>query len=180
MDLLKFISDRPRLSLLIGGLMIITGFFITDIPKMIISPEWPTTDGKIISRRLSGVKFEEYDGDYYEKIEAYIRYKYCVDDIPYTSNVINVTDPLYYPYDIAARYPEGKGVTVYYNPKIPSEAVLEPGFVDFFQGIDRYTYILFVTGKYFIHLGISQHKLNKIRKSIRRSSTCLVENTTSK
>ena len=166
MDLLKFISDRPLLSLLIGGLMLITGFLITDIPRMIVSPGWPTTGGTIILRRLSGVKFEEYDGDFYEKIDAYIRYQYTVGDVKYTSNAIDATKRLYYPYDVAARYPEGKEVVVYYNPIKPSEAVIEPGFVHVFQGIDIYSYLLLGVGLYFIHVGISQHKLIKIRKSI--------------
>ena len=166
MDLLKFISDRPLLSLLMGGLMLVISVLISDIPRMIVSPIWPTTDGAVILRRISKVRFEEYDGDYYEKIDAYIRYQYTVDDIKYTSNAIDSTRRLYYPYDVAARYPEGKEVTVYYNPKNPSEAVIEPGFVHFFQGIDIYSYLLLGVGLYFIHVGISQHKLIKIRKSI--------------
>jgi hypothetical protein len=60
-----------------------------------------------------------------------------------------------YPRSYASKYPVGKDVTVYYNPKDPSEAVLEPGFVDTFKAFDVFSYIFFGVGIYYIYRGIS-------------------------
>lgn len=169
-DILSFISGKPLLSLFIGGFLFLLGILISDLPTMFTSPGWPTTEGEIITRTLGGVKFEEYDGDFYTKIEAFIRYQYIVNEVTYTSTSIDATDALYHPYDVAVRYPEGKMVTVYYNPRNPYLSVLEPGFVSFFQIFDIYSYVLFALAIYFIHLGISRRKINKIRQSIEEST----------
>ena len=168
-DIFEILSSKPRLAILIGVLVFIAGILISNLPTMIASLGWPTTDGKIITRTLGGVRFEEYDGDFYTKIEAFIRYQFTVNDVTYTSTSINATDTLYHRYDVAVRYPEGKVVTVYYNPRNPNQSVLEPGFVSFFQIFDIFSYLLFALSIYLFHLGISRQKYIKIRELIEES-----------
>jgi hypothetical protein len=127
---------------------------------MVISQGWPSTEGEIISRYLVGQKFKEYDGDFFMNIDGYIRYQYFVEDIRYTSNAINSIKTPRYPYDIAIQYPEGKDVVVHYNPKNPSIAVLEPGFIWTLDAFDVFSFLLFTAGLYFISLGFSIKTMN--------------------
>jgi hypothetical protein len=110
-----------------------------------------------------GQRFQEYDGDYYTHLDAYIRYEYAVDGVSYSSLSINSIDSPFYPKDVADRYPVGMDVDVYYNPKDPAEAVLEPGFVDVLKAFEFFSYLFFAVGFYFIYVGIS-----KIRNSRRK------------
>ena len=157
-DVFEFMRSRPLLSLMIGGVIFAAGIYFSDIPRMIASPGWPTTEGTIASNRLMGVRFEEYDGDFYTQYDAYIRYQYSVNGITYDSLSINSIETHGYPSSFASRYPVGKDVVVYYNPKDPSEAVLEPGFADIFKAFDVFSYFFFGGGIYFIYVGISRIK----------------------
>lgn len=152
---------KLALNLITGGVMLVIGFLVSDIPKMILSQGWLTTDGKIIHHRFVGQKFKEYDGDFYEKIDVYIRYKYSVDDISYISLSINSIDTPFYPSSYANRYPVGENVIVYYNPENPADAVLEPGFVDISKAFGGFSILTFIAGVFFITLGLSGIK--KIR-----------------
>ena len=167
-DIFGYIHKRPWLSLIIGGLILVTGLIISDIPKMFVSLGWPTTQGTIVHHTRGGQRFEEYDGDFYTNIEVYIRYEYTVDGLSYSSLTINsIYNPFNtYPTEYADRYPVGKEVIVYYNPKKPAEAVLEPGFVNVLKAFGIYSYVLFVLGIYFIYLGISKSKEIKLRKRL--------------
>ncbi len=150
-----YIRSKPLLNLVIGGVAIVIGVLFSDIPKMIVSQRWPTTEGMIVSHQFRGQKYKEYDGDFYINIEVHIRYQYAVNDISYTSRSINSIDtPLnLYPKNYASQYPVGKNVLVYYNPEDPSEAVLEPGFVEVFKAFDIFSYLFFGAGIYFIGSG---------------------------
>ncbi len=166
MDVFEIFRSQPYLSLVIGGMIFIVGVFISDIPKMIVSQGWPSVRGTILYHKFIGNKFKEYDGDFYTNIEVHIRYEYSVNGIAYTSLVLNSIDtPLNrYPSSYASRYPVGSKVAVYFDPEHPSDAVLEPGFVDIFRAFDVYCYIIFGIGVYFIYLGISRFKEINDRK----------------
>ena len=138
--------------------MFVLGILFSDIPTMIVSPGWPTTDGTIISRRIVGQRFKQYDDTFYTNFDVYIRYQYSVSGISYSSLSVNAIDTPFYPSSIANRYPAGKDVIVYYNPNDPSEAVLEPGFVSIFKAFDVFSYLFFGVGLFFIFLGISRIK----------------------
>lgn len=155
---------KPTIILIFGVVVIIIGFLLSDIPKMIVSQGWPTTGGTILSNRLRGTQFKEYNGDFYTIIVVYIRYEYSVDGISYESLSINSIDTPFYPSSYANRYPVGKNIIVYYNPKNPAEAVLEPGFVDILKAFGGYSDLFFVLGVFFIIIGILDIK--KIRYKI--------------
>ena len=139
-----FVRTTPVLNLIIGGAMFIVGILISDLPKMMISQGWPTTEGVILYHQFEGQQFKEYDGDIYKNIDVHIRYEYEVNGVEYTSLTINLIDNPFnlYPPHYASRYPVGKEVIVSYNPKKPSEAVLEPGFVDIFREFDVFACLL--------------------------------------
>ena len=166
-NVFDYIRSNPPLSLIIGGVVLFMGILFSDIPTMIVSPNWPTTDGMIISNRLMGHRFKEYDGDYYTKINAYIRYEYSVEGVSYSSLSINSMDSPNYPASVASRYPVGKDVVVYYNPKDPADAVLEPGYVGLFKPFDVFSYLIFGVGLYFIYLGILEIKKSRDKKQMK-------------
>lgn len=159
-DIFGFIRGRSLLSVIMGGLLILVGILFSDLPTMIASLGWSTTEGTITSHRFQGAKFKEYDGDFHEEIYVFIHYEYAVDGLVYSARSINaISRPFYlYPEIFADRYPIGKEVIVYYNSKDPSEAVLEPGFVDVFMAFDVFSYLIFGAGIYFVFLGSSRIK----------------------
>jgi len=159
----EFIRRKPLLSLMIGGVLFVIGLLISDVPTMIVSPSWPRTPGTIISNRIVGQKFKQYNDTYYTNFDVYIRYQYAVQGISYSSPSVNAIDSPFYPAEIASRYPVGKVVTVYYNPKNPAAAVLEPGFVDVLQAFDIFSYFFFGAGIYFIFQCIARLKENYAR-----------------
>jgi hypothetical protein len=81
------------------------------------SAAWPTTEGEVVETwmsRSSGV---------------HVRYRYTVAGVDYESDRIRLVEKFWRDQrsDIVARYPEGRRVTVAYDPLDPSSAVLEPG-----------------------------------------------------
>jgi hypothetical protein len=163
LDTLGFIFDRPKLSLVFGVLLVVMGVLLSDVPRMIISQGWPSTTGTITSHRFLGQKFEEYDGDFYTKVDVYIHYQYSVNGVKYISQTINAINSLFYPADYADRYPVDSEVIVYYNPRNPYDAVLEPGFVGPLLGLDVINFSLFGLGIYFCSRGISKIREKRLR-----------------
>lgn len=96
------------------------------------SRSWPSVAGTIVasgisestdtSRYRSGSRSTEYD--------VYLRYDYVVDDMPYSGNRIAIRGTRYSSQSSAQRelqrYPVGRVVNVYYNPKNPEQSVLKP------------------------------------------------------
>jgi hypothetical protein len=154
----EFIRWEPVLNLVAGGVLIVVAILFSDIPKMIASQGWPTTDGTILYHKFVGVKFKEYDGGFYTRTDVYIRYEYSVAGISYTSLSINSIDTPSNPVSYASRFPVGEAVIVYYNPKNPSDAVLEPGFVNIFKAFGGLSFYLLVVGACFIFFGILLNK----------------------
>ena len=165
LDLFQTVREKPLLTLIAGGVVIVLGLLLSDVPTMVVSQGWPSTDGKIITNRLVGTSFEEYDGDYYTETQVYIRYQYAVDGISYTSARLNSIDPhfsLYSP-GFSDRYPLDKDVLVYYLPLNPAVAVLEPGFVFDLGAFDIYSSLTTGIGIYIVIRGYSEaRKINKM------------------
>jgi len=157
-NIFEILRRNPLLLLTIFVAIMIAGIFLSDIPRMIASQNWPVVEGTVISRRLVGQKFKEYDGDYYTNIDGYIRYEYSVGGIVYYSTAVNSINTPSYPYIIALQYPVGKVVKVYFNPKNPTEAVLEPGFVFSAKGFGFFLFVIFTTGVLIVIRWLSRSK----------------------
>jgi hypothetical protein len=116
----------------IAGLLALGGIFgfyeagrLADLASN--SPSWPTTTGVIEESRV--IRMSNGDG-------VRVVYSYSVDDVRYSSSNISykrlegargewlLPDT---PRGIVSRYPVGKEVSVYYHPRDPRSAVLEPG-----------------------------------------------------
>jgi hypothetical protein len=154
LPVIAYLRHNPILSALVGVVFILISVYYSDIPTMILSPGWPTTEGVITSRRLIGQKFKEYDGDYYTYIEGYVRYQYSINGEPYSSSRVNSIDTLYYPSNLAVQYTVGQEVVVYYNPRNPARAVLEPGFIYNLMAFDIFSLIILIAGFYLIYKGV--------------------------
>ncbi|MGL6159826.1 DUF3592 domain-containing protein [Microbulbifer sp.] len=81
-----------------------------------------STTGKIIqSRKLSGRRSSFHD----------IKYQYVVDGYTYESGKVSYQAPgSIYSRRMLRKYPEGKDVTVYYDPLNPRYSILEKGGID--------------------------------------------------
>lgn len=90
------------------------------------SKKWPTVEGIVLE---SGT--EVMSGFEGRAIGAKVKYEYEAGGVKYTSDRISVgqygTGGGGHAKAEAARYPAGKKVTVYYDPKNPGQALLEPG-----------------------------------------------------
>lgn len=159
-----FVRWEPALNLIIGGVIILIAILSSDIPKMVVSPRWPTTNGTILHHRFVGVKFREYGGGFYTNVDVYIRYEYAVDGVSYTSLSVNSLDTPFQPSSYASRFPVGEDVIVYYNPENPSDAVLEPGFVNIFKAFEGFSSLFLVVGVFLFILGILESKKIRNRK----------------
>lgn len=146
----KLTSSKPVYALAVGFSLVILGILFSNIPTMIASLNWPSTGGKVTSRTLLGQKFKEYDGDYYYHIDGYIRYEYSVDNKTYSSTAVNSLRSACYPHETALRYPEGKDVVVYYNPRNPAKSVLEPGWVLSPEALGFFPSLIMIAGLYLI------------------------------
>jgi len=76
---------------------------------------WPTTEGEVFHSRLNGRAFD-------------VRYRYAVDGVALESTRVHVgqfSGMEGYARAIASRYRTGGPVVVYYDPALPSSAVLE-------------------------------------------------------
>jgi hypothetical protein len=152
---------HPFLRIGAGVAIFLFGIVLTDIPTMIMSSGWPATEGIIVTNRLVGTSVREWTDNLYTERYAYIRYQYFVNGSLYSSSAVNSINPplSWYPPSYANQYPVGKSVMVYYNPRDPSEAVLEPGFVDVIKTFDVISLSFFGAGIYFIFLGIKGMKM---------------------
>lgn len=104
------------------------------------SSDWPSVQGTITqadveirtgTRRQQNTRHREAHREYREAVA----YTYTVNGVDYTASRISFWD-YYYETEQLARdalvtYPVGGGVTVYYDPSTPGEAVLHPGNEDY-------------------------------------------------
>jgi hypothetical protein len=98
---------------------------------------WPSTTGKIVSAKEIRTEAWSRQRARY-RYSSRISYRYAVNDKQYTSSQISTAkawDEMYshstgasdaaYEGTWLAKYPEGKTVVVYYNPRDPTDALLE-------------------------------------------------------
>jgi hypothetical protein len=92
---------------------------------------WPTVPGMIVSSELES-QTERHHRKPITTYGAGIRYAYEVEGKAYESDQVQLggTSETSQPGEserMVARYPEGKRVTVYYDPADPATATIEPG-----------------------------------------------------
>jgi hypothetical protein len=87
------------------------------------SKNWPVTKGEVTE---FDIRYRNSDTSIY----AYISYTYTVQGKSYTNTRFSFAEKTVNPQVVASRfdaYPAGNTVPVYYNPRNPSQAVLEAG-----------------------------------------------------
>lgn len=130
------------LFLLIGAGLSVWGWTILQNARA--SATWPTAEGTITASEVTHSSDE--DGDSYRPEVAY---DYQAGGQFHTSYTIKFGENSYSSRrraeTIAANYPVGKQVTVYYDPEQPGRSVLEPG-------VTGGSYIVLGVGVFFILL----------------------------
>ena len=114
----------------VGGMVLLLGlgasaWGVWEIASGLASNSWPTARGRIIESGVVEVP-QQYGYTYH----AVIRYRYEVGGRQYVGKRVSFHgSPMAQPQSrqLAARYSVGSGVTVYYAPNHPGDAVLEPG-----------------------------------------------------
>jgi hypothetical protein len=113
--------------LIVGGvLVVVRGYRI--ICQARASASWQPTTGLILRSQL--VAMSDSEGTSYA---ADVQYSYGVQGAEYTGNRIYFGDDMWsMPFIRSARkyterYPVGRRITVYYDPRNPCAAILEPG-----------------------------------------------------
>ena len=95
------------------------------------STNWPTTKGKVVSSSTQVCHHRLAPDDY----ETKISYQFSIGGKLYSSSIISFPGDQYmgcgHAQEIAAQYPIGTSVIVYYDPADPQDSVLHPGGSDF-------------------------------------------------
>jgi len=130
---------------LIGGGLSYWGWNILQDAKA--SASWPTANGIVSSSDVSHTT----DSDGGDTYSPEVDYQYSVDGQNYSNNTIKFGENSYSSRNkaegIAATYPVGRQVTVYYDPNQPVKAVLEPG-------VSGGSYIVLGIGVLFFLIGV--------------------------
>jgi hypothetical protein len=109
-----------------GGL----GWFLNKQSKegkamLAAAQSWPSTNGEVIKSRV------QVSGGDHTTVSPYLLYNYRVGGMDFSGTQIRAGDQFYksyttqQSYDLIDQYPVGAQVTVYYNPKDPTQAALE-------------------------------------------------------
>ena len=111
--------------LLLGGGLSWWGWNILQDARA--SSTWPTVEGQVTRSEVT--TSTDSDGD--DSYSPEVTYEYLVDDQAYENTTIKFGENSYSSrrraQEIAATYPVGKQVDVFYDPKAPGRSVLEPG-----------------------------------------------------
>jgi len=122
-----------------GVIVFAWGLFV--LKMAVESRHWATTEGEVVLSKVYVRSTGHTPGHYDRRISPRVKYRYTVDEVQYESEGIAVggsqtwgIDPLdqvlytvgYYD-KMVGRYPEGRKVTVYYDPRRPQRAALEAG-----------------------------------------------------
>ena len=92
--------------------------------RAIQSSNWASIEGKIIESSIRRVKLRS------PKYLPKIIYEYSVEGISYTSNRLSFSEYMRFHRScqrVIDRYPTGKSITVYYDPKNPKNSVIQKG-----------------------------------------------------
>jgi hypothetical protein len=109
----------------VGGLI----FFIRrrSAALQAVSIGWPTVEGRIVDAKLDSYRDTDNNVNY----SAKVRFTFQVNGTEFSSAKVSwggrvTSQSPNQANAVLARYPEGAAVPVYYNPRKPAQAVLEP------------------------------------------------------
>ena len=109
------------------------------------SAAWPTAEGRVTKSEVT----LSTDAEGADSYSPEVTYTYTVDSTSHTNDTIKFGENAYgsrkKAEGIAANYPVGRNVTVYYDPEQPGRSVLEPG-------VSAGSYIVLGIGVFFILL----------------------------
>lgn len=118
------------LSASFGYLTIILSLYtIHFLPELIASTRWPVVKGEVIASELRKTSLSATKGT----LSPRIVYSYNVDGVEYQSERIKIGSQEISSSDRSwsertlDKYPLGEKVMVFFNPKAPAKAILEPG-----------------------------------------------------
>ncbi len=127
------------------SLGILSKMYVTDpiIHKANASKDWPTVEGNIVDSKVGW--YSDPDGKMYI---AEIKYNYIVNGKSYSTNKISAVQSSSSlkstAKSLVAKYPTGSTVLVHYDPKSPSNALLEPGISGLIDHILLYIPIILI------------------------------------
>ena len=131
--------------LLIGGGLSVWGWTILQNARA--SATWPTAEGVITASEVT----ESRDGEGHDSYSPEVAYQYTAGNQEHESYTIKFGENSYdnrgRAEAIAATYPVGQPVTVYYDPEEPGRSVLEPG-------VSGGSYIVLGVGLLFVVLSL--------------------------
>jgi hypothetical protein len=128
---------------IVGAWLTYTNFSKPMAEEADATKSWPTAPGVITN---SDIRQSESDGT--TMYSADISYDFVVDGKPFSGNRITInsggtsTSSIKSVKKDLQKYPVDATVTVFYDPELPNNAVLEPG-ADFFTYIIKYLPFLF-------------------------------------
>ena len=104
------------------------------------SKSWPNVSGKITKLQVSKVR-RSRTGVLIDHYRVVIQYEYVVDEILYKSQALSIPDQIWQILNrglrskrvakqLQTKYPINQSVKVYYNPRNPKQAILEPVIAD--------------------------------------------------
>jgi len=112
--------------LVLGVIFLIVGLVATKRAKA--AQSWPSMPGTVVRSEVVRHESTDEDGSSSVSYEPVVEYEYSVMGQPFTARRIAFgANTFHYKKaaEIAARYPAGGRVNVYYNPDKPKDAVLE-------------------------------------------------------
>jgi hypothetical protein len=122
------------------------------------SASWPTAQGVILSSEVT----LSTDADGSDSYSPEVTYRYLALDSSYQNRTIKFGENSYgnrrKAQDIAARYPVGKSVTVYFDPESPARSVLEPG-------VSGGSYLVLGIGLFFMVLALVLTPISLFKRS---------------
>ena len=100
------------------------------------SKSWPNVFGRITQSQVSKVKRSQ-TGSILDHYRVVIQYEYVIDDMAYKSQTLSVPDQTWQTLNrglrskqvakqLQSKYPVNQSVKVYFNPRNPRQAILEP------------------------------------------------------
>jgi hypothetical protein len=114
--------EHPLAIVAAGVVLVVFGVYTR--VQSLRSRSWPTAPGVITESRVDSSR--NRDGQWSHT--ARIRYRYTVDGKTYNGDTISYAKGLFDGASVqVSRYPQGSAVGVYYDPKDPASAVLDPG-----------------------------------------------------